>query len=80
MVLGGGKINTQVMRWEKKGDKVYLRVVSHEVVAADSLPVKEAVVNSNFEPVLYSFDVKSNRKDSIATSTVIEVTPLLVKM
>lgn len=77
--FGGGKINTQVMRWEKKGDKVLLRVVSHEVVAADSLPVKEAVVNSNFEPVLYSFDVKSNRKDSIATSTVIEVTPLFSK-
>ncbi|MDG1213861.1 MAG: DUF5117 domain-containing protein, partial [Flavobacteriaceae bacterium] len=77
--FGGGKINTQVMRWEKKGNKVYLRVVSHEVVAADSLPVKEAVVNSNFEPVLYSFDVKSNRKDSIATSTVIDVTPLFSK-
>src|SRR5210317_1276904 len=77
--FGGGKINTQVMRWEKKGDKVYLRVVSHEVMAADSLPVKEAVVNSNFEPVLYSFDVKSNRKDSIAISTVIEVTPLFSK-
>jgi hypothetical protein len=77
--FGGGKINTQVMRWEKKGDKVYLRVVSHEVVAADSLPVKEAVINSNFEPVLYSFAVKSNRKDSVATSTVIEVTPLFEK-
>lgn len=77
--FGGGKINTQVMRWEKKGNKVYLRVVSHEVVAADSLPVKEAVINSNFEPVLYSFAVKSHRKDSIATSTVINVSPLFKK-
>lgn len=77
--FGGGKINTQVMRWEKKGNKVYLRVVSHEVVANDSLPVKEAVINSNFEPVLYAFDVKSNRKDSIANSTVIEVTDLFSK-
>ncbi|MCW1953598.1 MAG: zinc-dependent metalloprotease, partial [Flavobacteriia bacterium] len=77
--FGGGKINTQVMRWEKKENKVYLRIVSHEVVANDSLPVKEAVVNSNFEPVLYAFDVKSNRKDSIATSTVINVTDLFNK-
>jgi len=77
--FGGGKINTQVMRWEKKGDKVYLRIVSHDVVANDSLPVKEAVVNSNFEPVLYSFDVKSNRKDSIVTATVINVTDLFNK-
>ena len=38
----------------KKDKKVLLRVVSHEVVAADSLPVHEAVVNSNFEPVLYA--------------------------
>ena len=77
--FGGGKINTQVMRWEKKDNKVYLRIVSHEVVANDSLPVKEAVVNSNFEPVLYAFDVKSNRKDSIAESTVINVTDLFNK-
>jgi len=77
--FGGGKINTQVMRWEKKGNKVYLRIVSHDVVANDSLPVKEAVVNSNFEPVLYSFDVKSNRKDSIVTATVINVTDLFNK-
>ena len=35
---------------EKKNKKVVLRVVSHQVVAADSLPVSEAVVNSNFEP------------------------------
>jgi len=37
--FGGGKQNTQVLRWEKKGKKVLLRVVSHQIVAADSLPV-----------------------------------------
>lgn len=37
--FGGGKINTKVLRWEKKDKKVLLRVVSHDVVAADSLPV-----------------------------------------
>ena len=48
--FGGGKQNTQVLRWEKDTKKVLLRVVSHQVVAADSLPIHEAVVNSNFEP------------------------------
>ena len=62
------------MRWEKDSKKVLLRVVSHEVVAADSLPIHEAVVNSNFEPILYRFDIKSIGKDS--TSTVIEVNTL----
>ena len=50
--FGGGKINTKVLKWEKLPKKVLLRVVSYDIVAADSLPVSEAVVNSNFEPVL----------------------------
>jgi hypothetical protein len=80
--FGGGKINTQVLRWEKRDKKVLLRVVSHDVVAADSLPVHEAVVNSNFEPVLFAFDIKAFKKDSLnpdATATVIEVDAMLNK-
>ncbi|ADV48121.1 hypothetical protein Celal_0787 [Cellulophaga algicola DSM 14237] len=77
--FGGGKINTQVLRWEKKDKKVLLRVVSYDVIAADSLPVHEAVVNSNFEPVLYAFDIKALKKDSIHPATVIEVGDLFEK-
>jgi len=75
--FGGGKQNTQVLRWQKKGKKVALRIVSHNIVAADSLPVHEAVVNSNFEPVLYTFPIKAFSKDS--TSTVIDVTDLFAR-
>jgi len=75
--FGGGKQNEQVLRWEKKGKKVILRVVSYNVVAADSLPVNEAVKNSNFEPVLYTFPIKAYSKDS--TSTVIDASPLFQK-
>ena len=70
--FGGGKQNEQVLRWQKKDKKVVLRVVSHSVVAADSLPVHDAVVNSNFEPVLYTFPIKAFSKDSL--NTVIDVT------
>ncbi|MBQ4915800.1 zinc-dependent metalloprotease [Maribacter sp. MMG018] len=77
--FGGGKINTQVLRWEKKDKKVLLRVVSHDVVAADSLPVHEAVVNSNFEPVLYTFDIKAFKKDSLNPATVIAVDDIFTK-
>lgn len=77
--FGGGRINTQVLRWEKKDKKVLLRVVSHDVVAADSLPVHEAVVNSNFEPVLYAFDIKAFKKDSLSPATVIEVDDIFTK-
>ncbi|WZL87886.1 zinc-dependent metalloprotease [Salinimicrobium sp. 3283s] len=74
--FGGGKQNEQVLRWEKKNKNVLLRVVSHDVFAADSLPVHEAVVNSNFEPILFSFDIEAFHKDSVNNATVIKVTDL----
>ena len=72
--FGGGKANTEVLRWEKRDKKVFVRVVSHQIFAADSLPIHEAVTNSNFEPVLFSFDIKAISKDS--TKTVIQVNDL----
>jgi hypothetical protein len=75
--FGGGKENTQVLRWEVKNKKVLLRIVSNNVVADKSLPIHEAVVNSNFEPILYAFPIKAFSKDS--TATVIDVTDLYKK-
>ena len=72
--FGGGKTNTQVLRWQKKQKKILLRVVSHSIVADTVLPVHEAVVNSNFEPILFSFPIKAYSKDS--TATVIDATAL----
>ncbi len=72
--FGGGQLNGQVLRWQKEGKRMLLRVVSHNVVASDSLPIHEAVVNSNFEPILYSFDIKAKGKDSI--SSLVEVNKL----
>lgn len=75
--FGGEKQNEQVLRWQKKDKKIVLRVVSHSIVAADSLPIHEAVVNSNFEPVLHTFPIQAIGKDS--TTTVIDVTDLFDK-
>ena len=72
--FGGGKANTQVLRWEKKNKHILLRIVSHNVVADTILPVHEAVVNSNLEPILFSFPIKAFSKDS--TATVIDATSL----
>lgn len=72
--FGGGKTNTQVLRWERKNKNILLRVVSHDVVADTILPVHEAVVNSNLEPILFSFPIKAISKDS--TATVIDATSL----
>ena len=75
MGFGGGKQNEQVLRWQRHEDNILLRVISYEVVAADSLPVHEAVVNSNFEPILYMFPIKAFGPDS--TTYVIDVTDFL---
>lgn len=75
--FGGGKINTKMLRWQKKDKKILLRLVSYNVTAADSLPVHEAVVNSNFEPVIYTFPIKAYNKDT--TATVIDITELFEK-
>ena len=72
--FGGGKTNTQVLRWEKKNKQILLRIVSHDIVADTILPVHEAVVNSNLEPILFSFPIKAISKDS--TATVIDATSL----
>lgn len=77
--FGGGKQNTETLRWQRKNDNVLLRVVSHQVVAADSLPVSMAVENSNFEPILYSFPIQAIKKDSINNNIVIDVTDFFTK-
>ncbi|NNK63877.1 MAG: DUF5117 domain-containing protein, partial [Gemmatimonadetes bacterium] len=49
----------------------------HENVADTTLPVAEAVRNSNFEPVIMAFDIEALSPDSSAA--VIEVTPLFTE-
>jgi len=74
ILFGGMKNNTQSLRWERKNDKILLRRISFENVASDTLPIFEAVRNSNFEPILTSFDIEALNEDS--TGTVIDVTSL----
>ena len=72
--FGGQRTNTQVLRWQKKDKQIVVRVVSHNIVADEDLPVHEAVVNSNFEPVLFTFPIQAFNDNK--TATVIDVTEL----
>jgi hypothetical protein len=76
ILYGGMRNNNQVLRWEKRDDKILLRRVSFSNTASDTLPVFEAVRNSNFEPILASFDIKAFNEDS--TGSVIDVTSLFM--
>ena len=72
--FGGEVLNNQTLRWERRDRQILLRVVSFNNVAADSLPVAEAVRNSNFEPIIMAFNIEALNSDS--TCTVIDVTSL----
>src|SRR6056297_4019911 len=51
-----------------------MRRVSFSNIASDTLPVYEAVRNSNFEPILATFDIAAFNEDS--TGSVIDITSL----
>lgn len=71
---GGEKANTQVVRWQRDGRRVLLRLVTYENQADSTQPIYEAVRNANFEPVLMAFDVKAVGPDT--ASVVVEVSDL----
>jgi hypothetical protein len=74
---GGEQANSQVVRWQRHGDRVLLRTVSHQNVASDTLPIHMAVKNSNFEPIVRAFPIEALTPDSSAA--VIEVSALFAR-
>jgi len=54
-----------------------LKEISYSNYASDSLPIKEAVSNANFEPIIASFKIEVENKDK--NSVVIDVTDLYKK-
>jgi len=74
---GGEEENEQTVRWQRQDNKILLRVVTHVNVANDSLPIAQAVRNSNFEPIVQAFDIEAFNPDS--STVVIEVTGLYTK-
>jgi hypothetical protein len=73
---GGEESNTEVVRWERKYDKILLRTISYVNVASDSTPISRAVKNANFEEIIKAFPIQAYNKDS--SSVVIDVTDMFV--
>jgi hypothetical protein len=61
-----------VVRWERRDGTVYLRAVSHENTAEEGSPLRLAVDNSNFPPVLHAFPVRASGRGT----SVIDVSDL----
>ena len=72
--LSAHKLSEQVIKWEKFNRNILLRVASYSKFANDSLPINEAVSNSNFEPIIYSFNIATENKKN--KSYLIDVTNL----
>lgn len=70
----GVSIEEQVMRFERRPDRLLLRKYSFQEVADDSLPIAISVVQNNLPPVIGSFEIEAMGPDSTAPSLVIDVT------
>src|SRR6266566_3701948 len=70
----GEQIAARVVRWDRIGNRVLLRMISYAMRADSTLPVSRAVDLSNTPPIIKSFDIAAwSPGDSNA---VIEVTSL----
>lgn len=69
----GDEFTQRVLRWERHGNRVLLRSVSHEITADSALPIYRAVIESNHPPVVAVFPIETFGADS---APVIDVTKL----
>lgn len=73
---GGDRLaQQQVVQWERRGSKILLRGVTYNNDADQNLPIYRAVQNSNFPPIIESFDIAEERNGSV----VIDVSDLYLK-
>jgi hypothetical protein len=70
---GGQAAGNRIVRWERRGDRVFLRSVSYEVRADAATPIARAVRDANYDPIVMSFNIEALGKND---SPVIEVTRL----
>jgi hypothetical protein len=70
---GGQDAGNHVVRWERRGNTVFLRSVSYEIVADDTLPIASAVHAANNDAIIMAFPIRAFGKNE---APVIDVTRL----
>ena len=73
---GGQAVSNRVYRWERRGNRVYLRNVSYEAIADSSTPEYRAVQDANVHPIVAALNVEAYGPDS---SMVVDVTRLFTQ-
>ena len=72
---GGASVANRVVRWDRRGDRVFLRVVNYDMVAEQSRPMARAVADANVPAIVRGFNVAFTSPDD---DPVIDVTSLLL--
>jgi len=70
---GGDQFMERSLRWDRHGDKIVLRSPSFAITADSSLSVYRSVEESNYPPIVATFDIAAFGPDSAA---VVDVTKL----
>ncbi len=70
----GEEVGDRVVRWEREGNHVFLRIKLYDMRADSTQPVARAVDMSNISPIIASFDVAAYSPTD--SNVVVEVTKL----
>ena len=72
----GTSVGERLVRWERSGDRISLRSISVEAVAADSLPIALSVASNNVGAILMTFPIQAYGRAGARDSAtfVIDVT------
>lgn len=68
----GQSVAERIVRWERQNNTIYLRSLSYEAVADDSLPIAQSVAANNVGPILGGFPIQAFSPDN--RGYVVEVT------
>jgi hypothetical protein len=70
---GGQAAGNRVVKWERHGDRIFLRAISYDIVADGAAPIARAVEAANYSPIVMAFNIEALGKEDAA---VIDVTRL----
>ncbi len=70
----GSKMGEQVVHWQKRKNKILLRIKSYANTSEESDPINLSVERNNFEPIIAAYKIETMSEDS--TKSLIEVTSL----
>lgn len=68
----GSSLTERLIRWERVGDRVFLKSINTGAVADPSLPIAQSVAQNNYPAIIGAFPVAAYGRDS--ASYVIDVT------